>query len=166
MRITQGYIYYIHTLRFNHFVFTMFATKIFLSHSRTRKKGIWVIQNKEEALLRVKNIKDPKNVNNREVFSIYPHCLEVCLHLNEPHPVSDHNPLVVLHRRNLIMQHKIGHPPPQRRRQQGEFITDSVNYGFDEQFYQKGAGGQLQKGGYIGGIDRWVKRSTKKLLKL
>jgi hypothetical protein len=30
--------------------------------------------------------------------------------------------------------------------------------------YQKGMG-QKQKGGYIGGLDRWVKRATKKMLK-
>jgi hypothetical protein len=72
-----------------------------------RKEKIWVVQNKKEALLRVKNIKDKKNLeNNREVSLIYPQCLEVYLQdPEEHHPVAD-DPL--LHA--PITQHKTGVP--------------------------------------------------------
>jgi hypothetical protein len=47
---------------------------------------------------------------------------------------------------------------PQRRRQEGGFITDSVNYGFDEQSTQKKR--TKQKGGSVLPLNKipWVKR--------
>ena len=156
MRITQGYIYYIHTLRFNHFVFTTFTIENFLGHSHTHKKRIWVVRNKEAALLRVKNIKDPKNVeNNREVFSIYPHCFGSLFAPKRAAPRRRPQPFRLPPRPNYATQNR---GSPQRRRQQGGFLTDSVNFGFDEQSTPKKR--TKQKGGSVLPLNKipWVKR--------
>ena len=72
------------------------------------------------------------------------------------HPVADNPPSGGGLLPNVqITQCKIG-GPPRRRRQQGGFLTDSINYGFDEPPKKS----RKQKGGSVQPLNKipWVIR--------